>query len=128
MNDVTHLCFFDIPLISNIPNMVYLAPTCKEEYLAMIDWAMTQTEGPVAVRTPGGAVVESGLEFPADYSDLSYDVRRRGSRVAIIAEGAFFRLGEQAADLLDEKGIEPTLISPRVLSSVDGKTLDTLRD
>lgn len=126
--DVTHLGIFDIAMLSNIAGLTYLAPTCKEEYLAMIDWAMTRTEGPVAVRTPGGAVVESGLEFPADYSDLSYDVRRRGSRVAIIAEGAFFRMGEQAADLLAEKGIEPTLISPRVLSCVDGKTLDALRD
>lgn len=42
MNDVTHLCFFDIPLISNIPNMVYLAPTCKEEYLAMLEWSIRQ--------------------------------------------------------------------------------------
>lgn len=40
MNDVTHLCLFDIPLISNIPNMVYLAPTCREEYLAMLDWSI----------------------------------------------------------------------------------------
>ena len=52
MNDVTHLCFFDIPLISNIPNMVYLAPTCKEEYLAMLEWSIRQNEHPVAIRVP----------------------------------------------------------------------------
>ena len=61
MNDVTHLGFFDIPLIANIPNMVYLAPTCKEEYFAMMRWAIQQREHPVAVRVPG-VVVESRQE------------------------------------------------------------------
>lgn len=66
MNDVTHLGFFDIPLISNIPNMVYLAPTCKEEYFAMLGWAIRQREYPVAVRVPGATVVESGRNFDTD--------------------------------------------------------------
>lgn len=47
MNDVTHLCLFDIPVIGNIPNMVYLAPTCREEYFAMLEWGIRQTEHPV---------------------------------------------------------------------------------
>lgn len=46
MNDVTHLGIFDIPMISNIPNLVYLAPTTKEEYFAMLHWSMTQPGAP----------------------------------------------------------------------------------
>lgn len=127
MNDVTHLGWFDIPLISNIPGFVYLAPTCKEEYLAMLDWAMNQTEHPVALRTPGMVAVESGKTFPTDYSDLNkYTVTCRGKEVAIIGAGAFYGLGEQVADALKEKGIEATVINPRYLSGLDEKLLKEL--
>ena len=126
MNDVTHLGWFDIALISNIPGFVYLAPTCKEEYLAMLDWAMAQNENPVAIRIPGTAVVETGKTFPKDYSDLNkYSIDRRGKDVAIIGAGAFYGLGEKVVDMLVEKGFEPTLINPRYLSGVDE---DMLRD
>lgn len=128
MNDVTHLGWFDIPLISNIPGFVYLAPTCKEEYLAMLDWAMNQTEHPVAIRVPGLKVVETGKEFPADYSDLDrYAVTRQGADVAIIAAGAFYQLGEAAADMLQQRGLKPTLINPRYLSGIDAPLLDKLK-
>lgn len=127
MNDVTHLGWFDIPLISNIPGFVYLAPTCKEEYLAMLDWAMNQTEHPVALRTPGMVAVESGKTFPTDYSDLNkYTVTRRGKEVAVIGAGAFYGLGEKVADALKEKGIEATVINPRFLSGLDEKLLKEL--
>lgn len=127
MNDVTHLGWFDIPLISNIPGFVYLAPTCKEEYLAMLDWAMTQTAHPVALRAPGGPVIESGKTFPTDYSDLNkFDLTRRGSEVAIIAAGSFYQLGEQTVEALTAAGINPTLINPRFLSGLDEEMLEGL--
>ena len=55
-NDVTHIGIFDIPLMSNIPNLVYLAPTNKEEYLSMLDWSIEQTEYPVAIRAPRNGI------------------------------------------------------------------------
>lgn len=124
MTDVTHLGWFDIALLSNIPGIVYLAPTCLEEYMAMLDWAMNQQSYPVVVRIPGGAVLETGRKFPADYSDLnSYMVTRRGSKVSIIAAGAFYQLGEKVADALREHGIDCTLINPRYLSGIDRQLL-----
>ena len=124
MNDVTHLGWFDIALLSNIPGIIYLAPTCLEEYMAMLDWAMKQQSYPVVIRIPGGAVVETGRKFPADYSDLnSYMVTRRGRKVSIIAAGAFYKLGETVADELKAKGIDCTLINPRYLSGVDSQLL-----
>lgn len=127
LNDVTHLGWFDIALISNIPGWVYLAPTCKEEYLAMLDWAMAQTSHPVAIRTAMN-VVESGKEYPKDYSDLNkYVVTHKGKDVAIIAAGSFYQLGEQAVEVLKTKGITPTLINPRFLSGVDSALLDELK-
>lgn len=124
LNDVTHLGWFDIALISNIPGFVYLAPTNKEEYLAMLDWAMDQTEHPVAIRMPGGPVVESNREVQTDYSILNkYEVTLKGQDVAIIAAGTFYQLGEQVANALAANGINPTLVNPRFLSGVDEELL-----
>lgn len=123
LTDVTHLGWFDIVLISNIPGWVYLAPTCKEEYLAMLDWAMAQTEHPVAIRTLK-VVIESGKEYPADYSDLNkYCITHKGKDVAIIAAGSFYPLGEKVVAELEEKGYNPTLVNPRYLSGVDAEML-----
>jgi 1-deoxy-D-xylulose-5-phosphate synthase len=128
MNDVTHLGWFDIALIANIPGWVFLAPTTKEEYLAMLDWAMTQTEHPVVVRMPGGPVVSTGKPVEADFSDLNrYEVAERGSRVALIAAGTFFALGQAAVAALKQHGVEATLINPRFLSGVDSELLEALK-
>ena len=129
MNDVTHLGFFDIPLISNIPNMVYLAPTCKEEYFAMLGWAIRQREYPVAVRVPGATVVESGRNFDTDYSELNrYRLTRSGDTVAVVALGSFYALGEAVTDKLRaDAGIDATLINPRYITGVDEQMLDALK-
>lgn len=129
MNDVTHLGFFDIPLIANIPNMVYLAPTCKEEYFAMMRWAIQQREHPVAVRVPG-VVVESRQEpFDTDYSVLNlYRVTQQGSRVAILALGSFYGLGEAVrAKLEADAGLHATLINPRYITGLDTDLLESLK-
>ena len=128
MNDVTHLCFFDIPLISNIPNMVYLAPTSKEEYLAMLDWSMQQSSHPVAIRVPADGVAHAEGEVDTDYSVLNrYKVAHEGSEVALIAAGSFFSLGKEVVAALKEKGIDATLINPRYLTGVDAGLLDSLK-
>lgn len=127
MTDVTHLGWFDIALVSNIPNFVFLAPTCKEEYLAMLDWSMRQTEHPVAICVPGSGVVSTGKKFPTDYSLINtYSIDRKGKDVAVIAAGAFYQLGEKTVAILQEKGLNPTLINPRYLSGLDEKALGGL--
>lgn len=129
MNDVTHLCFFDIPLICNIPNIVYLAPTSKEEYFAMLNWSMRQHEHPVAIRVPVNGVIASHNPVDSDYSDLNrYQINKKGSKVAIIALGSFYELGEKTADVLHKKyGIDATLINPRYISGIDSEMLDSLK-
>lgn len=127
MNDVTHLGWFDIALISNIPGFVYLAPTCKEEYLAMLDWAMKQTDHPVAIRVPGVKVIERGEIFPTDYSDINrYSLDQKGRDIALIAAGSFYSLGEKVVELLKARGYEPTLINPRFLSGIDNELLKNI--
>ena len=129
MNDVTHLCFFDIPVISNIPNMVYLAPTCKEEYIAMLAWSIRQNEHPVAIRVPATEVISCGEPVDSDYSILNrYKVTHRGSKVAIVALGSFYGLGQSVASLLKEKeNIDVTLINPRYITGIDSELMNELK-
>lgn len=129
MNDVTHLCFFDIPLISNIPNMVYLAPTCKEEYLAMLEWSIRQNEHPAAIRVPATEVISCGEPVDTDYSELNrYKITHRGSKVAILALGSFFGLGQSVISLLKKQtGIDATLINPRYITGVDSVLMNELK-
>ena len=129
MNDITHIGFYDIPMLSNIPNLVYLAPTCWEEYKAMMAWGIKQTAHPVSIRVPGGAVTHSDEQFDEDYSELNrFKMTHKGSKVAIVALGAFYGLGKQVAALLKEqKGIDATLINPRYITGLDEEMLESLK-
>ena len=128
MNDVTHLGLFDIPMMSNIPNLVYLAPTCKEEYFKILDFAMTQKENPVAIRVPGMGVVSRGIEDNTDYSKLNkFEITKKGKDVAIIALGDFYSLGEEVLSTLSKEGIEATLINPKFITGLDENLLDELK-
>ena len=129
MNDITHIGFYDIPMLSNIPNLVYLAPTCWEEYKAMMAWGIQQTAHPVAIRVPSGAVTHSDEQFDEDYSELNrFKMTHKGSKVAIVALGAFYGLGKQVAALLKEqKGIDATLINPRYITGLDEEMLESLK-
>ena len=128
MNDVTHLGLYDIPMMSNIPNLVYLAPTSREEYLAMLDWSIDQTDHPVAIRMPGGPLISSGEAVKPDFSRLNeYQVAHRGAKVALLGLGSFFSLAQQAAALLKtQTGIDATVINPRFITGLDEKLLREL--
>lgn len=129
MNDITHLGIYDIPLISNIPNMVYLAPTSKEEYFAMLDWSIEQNDHPVAVRMPCNGVISSGEKVDTDYSDLNkYKITQKGSKIAVIALGDFYQLGENTVKYISESSeIKPTLINPRYITGIDEEMLENLK-
>ena len=128
--DVTHLGIFDIPLISNIPNIVYLAPTSKEECLAMIEWGIEQKNHPVAIRVPNGDVISTGVKVKADFDNLNvYEKTIDGSEVAIIGLGSFYDLGKRVQEKLQsETGIKATLINPRFITGVDKDLLTDLLD
>lgn len=127
MTDITHLGIFDIPMMSNIPNLVYLAPATYEEYIAMLDWSMEQREHPVAIRVPGAVV--HGEKPTKDYGVLNkYEVLQQGSDIAVIALGAFRGLGAEAAKLIEQQtGVKPTLIDPVYITGIDEQLLDSLK-
>ncbi|MSR92024.1 1-deoxy-D-xylulose-5-phosphate synthase [Inconstantimicrobium porci] len=129
MNDKTHVGIFDIVMLGNMPNIVYLAPTCVEEHFAMLKWAMTQREHPVAIRVPAKEFISSGKEDTTDYNKLNkFAVTRHGRDVAIIALGDFYTIGRDVADKLKaECNMDVTLINPKFISGLDTALLDSLK-
>lgn len=129
MNDVTHLGLYDIPMMANIPNLVYLAPTTKEEYLAMLDWSIEQNEYPVGIRLPGGSVISDGKEITKDFGDLNkYEVTQKGSKVAVIGLGTFYGLGKEVAkELKKVTGTDATVINPYYITGIDAELLEELK-
>lgn len=127
--DATHLGLFDISLISNIPNLVYLAPTCKEEYLKMLDWSVEQDKYSVVIRVPFANYISTGIEDKTDYSILNkFSIAEKGSKVAIIGVGDFFELGKEVKQEIKEKfGINSTLINPKFITGIDEELLNSLK-
>ena len=128
-NAETHLNFFDLAMLGGLPNLHVLAPTCREEYLAMLDWSLDQQDMPVVIRMPIGSPVSRPELAPASdatFDTPSYQVVREGAGVAILALGGFFSLGEQVAEALAEHGVQATLVNPRFATELDEDFLRTL--
>lgn len=124
-----HAGLYDIALLGNIPGLIYLAPSNKQEYLAMLDWSIEQDKAPVAIRIPWNGVHNTDRPLPSDYSDTKYEIVQKGSSVAIIALGSFYQLGEELACLYEKTtGIRPTLINPRFITGMDELTLEKLKN
>lgn len=128
MNDITHICLFDIPMLCSIPGLIYLAPTTCEEYFSMLRWAILQDKKPIAIRIPSNGVHHTTENVDTEYAyEAKYKVTQKGEKVAIIAAGSFYQKGENVVRLLAEKGIKATLINPRYLNEVDRETLNSLK-
>lgn len=129
MNDVTHLGLQDIPMLNSIPGLIYLAPVTKEDYIAMLDWSLTQNEYPVAIKVPGGSMISTGVPVTKDFSKLdTYEITKKGSRVAILGLGTFYETAVKAANILKTShGIDATVINPYYISGIDANTLNELK-
>jgi 1-deoxy-D-xylulose-5-phosphate synthase len=129
LTDVTHLGIFTISTFSHIPNLVFLAPTNKREYIAMLNWSIEQTEHPVMILIPGNGVIEDNRKIDTDYSNLNkFKVEQRGTKVAIFALGDFYQKGIEVANEIENiLGFTPTLINPRFVSGIDKELLNELK-
>lgn len=129
MNDVTHLGLQDIPMLNSIPGLIYLAPVTKEDYIAMLDWSLTQNAYPVAIKVPGGSMISTGTPVTKDFGKLdTYEITKKGSRVAILGLGTFYETAVKAADILKSShGIDATVINPYYISGIDADTLNELK-
>lgn len=127
LTDVTHLGIFGISMLSNIPNLVVLAPTSKQELINMLNWSVDQRQHPVVILLPGDSVEDRTSD--TDFSQINkYKVEQSGEKVAIIALGDFYNRGRQLADAIQQAlQFQPTLINPRFASGIDTQLLDDLQ-
>lgn len=127
MNDVTHVGFFDIPMASNIPNIVYLCPTSEEEYFAMLEWSLEQRERPVVIRMWERGNLPPTIPVERDFSKVGrFQVVKRGKDVAVFGLGTFFGMAQEVVAKLGEKGINATLVNPRYAGDVDEHLISDL--
>ena len=128
--DATHLCSFDMSMMCNIPNLVYMAPTNKEEYLKMLDWSVNQNKYSVAIRVPNVPLKSCSCEDNTDYSKSinQFKMVNSGEKIAILGLGNFYNLAEDVSKEVQIKfGITPTLINPRFISGIDIQMLQSLK-
>ena len=128
LTDVTHLGIFGISAFSNIPNLVMLCPSSKEELLNMLNWSIDQKEHPVMILLPGNEV--NYRKEDENFDNINtFKVEQKGEKVAIIALGDFYQKGEKIANEVEKKiKFKPTLINPRFASGIDEKLLDELKE
>ncbi|MGO3464697.1 MAG: 1-deoxy-D-xylulose-5-phosphate synthase, partial [Lactiplantibacillus plantarum] len=123
--DPTHQGIFDVAMLSNIPNLTYLAPTTKEELQAMMHWALHQNNGPVAIRVPSNDVQSAPLA--SDFDATKMHTLHAGQQVALLGVGSLLPLATAVQHQLTEQHIDATLIDPRDISDPDTTTLANLK-
>ncbi|MBO4913202.1 MAG: 1-deoxy-D-xylulose-5-phosphate synthase [Butyrivibrio sp.] len=128
MGDATHIGISAMGMFTNIPGVVYLSPTSKEEFLAMLEYSIEQSDHPTIIAVPCDGVNNAIYNVDNNYKDTDkYQVCEEGGDIAILALGDFFNIGVQTAKLIEEKmGKKVTLINPRFASAVDRALLDRL--
>ncbi len=126
LTDVTHLGIFGISIFSNIPNLLLLCPTSKNELLDVLEWSINQEKHPVMILMPGNDVTERNTLTNFDNIN-KYKLEQTGKNVAIIALGDFYQMGEELSKKINnELGFLPTLINPLYASGIDNILLDEL--
>lgn len=126
--DKTHIGIFDIPLLSSIPKLVYLAPASKEELISMMEWSINQKSHPVAIKMPGGEVYSADYTIESNFNDTRYQITKNGEGVAILALGCFYKIGVELYTALKKQGVPSTLINPRFINCLDIDTLNKLKE
>lgn len=129
MNSNTHIALCDIQMFAHIPNFIYLAPTTKEEYNRMLEFATTQKEHPVGIRVPA-KFISVGIEDETDYSIYNKNkVELSGNKVAIFAVGPMISIAMDVAKKIKEEiNLDITVINPRFLTGLDEKLLNSLKE
>jgi len=124
--DATHAGTLDVVMTSNIPNITCLAPSRREEYVEILDWAIDQGERPVVIRVPE-KVIEGGAGAFDPARPSAWHTVRSGSSVCFLALGSSLDLALEAADLLHERqGIDASVVEALNYSSFDEALLDGL--
>ena len=111
----THHGIFDVGFLRQAPGMTILCPASLAELKDMMRWAVTECNGPVAVRYPRGG---DGIYMQSAWREHGNDgvcCHRKGNDVTIVTYGTLINNALEAAALLESKGIYATVL--RLLSA-----------
>lgn len=115
----THQGIYDISFLDHIPNLTVMAPKNRVEFERMLEFAVNDIKGPVAIRYPRGEASEIMIakckKIEAGKAEYIY----KGEDIALISYGAMMNEAAEVYSALMEKGYNPTLINARFASPVD---------
>lgn len=124
----THHGLFDISIIKNIPNFVFLAPSTGEELRDMLHYALGYNDGPVAIRFPRGRI--DSETFHADQCSIfepgKLKILSKGDDCAIFTLGDMTKTAMDARDLLKEKGFNITVVNLLTIKPLDIKNIERI--
>lgn len=117
----THHGVFDVGFLRQMPGMLLLNPVSFNEQQDMLNWAVNEYDGPVAIRYPrGGECGYSDSDWQGPESKVK--CHRQGGDVTFITYGGILQNTLEAARMLSEQGIEATVL--RLLNLSDLGTED----
>lgn len=113
----THQGIYDLSYLSHIPNLTIMAPSTNEELEYMLEFAVNECDGPVAIRYPKGG--NKGAVKPEPLCLGKGIVEKSGDDVLIVALGAQVQQAQVAAELLEQQGISASVMNARFLKPFD---------
>jgi len=113
----THHGILDVAYLDSIPGMTVLAPASFAELERMLEQAVLDCDGPVAVRFPRGG---EGT-YREDSGPANEVVLREGSHITLVSYGILINRVLEAAQLLEQQGIHAEIVKLNTITPVDGE-------
>lgn len=118
----THHGVFDLSFMSHIPNLTIMAPKDGNELTQMLNFAVTNINGPVAIRYPRGNYRDTLISSsPIEYAKA--EILKEGSDISIIALGKTVKTAIDVAEILEKEKISVEVINARFLKPLDTFTI-----
>ncbi|MBQ3021735.1 MAG: 1-deoxy-D-xylulose-5-phosphate synthase [Clostridia bacterium] len=117
----THQGVFDISYLTSIPNITLLSPSSYSELCKMLDYAVNEHNGPIAIRYPRGTDRLSIDNGPFVVSQAK--LLKEGKDITLVCEGQSVTLGNKVCEKLSKIGINAELIDVRTVKPLDFETI-----
>jgi 1-deoxy-D-xylulose-5-phosphate synthase len=115
----THHGLFDLSYLRSIPNLVLMSPKDVNELQHMLATAAAHT-GPIALRYPRGSGPACMMDQELKVLPIGKaEVIQEGSDATLVAIGSMVHVAEAAAKILEDRGIEATVINARFIKPLD---------
>ena len=122
----THQGIFDESFLSLIPNMTIMNPKNAQEMEGMLEFAVNEMDGPVAIRYPRGTCYTGLSNYRQPIKLNTDEIIEKGKDIAILATGTMVEVVETVVKDLKEQGYNPTFVNVRFLNNIDESLIKEL--